>query len=93
MIFAAWQVCFRYDHCFANLPDRSDPKGLCLPLDCDASGYDTYENGKHAADLFVLRKDDQGRWFVVERIDAWDFDRMENRPERLLQEGLAHMPW
>ncbi len=93
IIFYARQDCTRYDHCFANLPDRSDPKGLCLPLDCDASGYDVYENGKHAPNLFLLRKDDRGLWFVVEHITSSQFDRMKNRPEKLFQEGLAQMPW
>ncbi len=93
LIFMAWQVCFRYDHCFANLPDRSDPKGLCLPLDCNASGYDVHEGGKHSPAMFILRENEDGKWFVVEHITSSQFDRMKNRPEKLFQEGLAQMPW
>ena len=91
-IFYARQVCFRYDHCFANLPDRSDPKGLCLPVDCSASGYDVHEGGKHSPAMFILRKNADGKWFVVEHITSSEFDRMKNREEKLFQEGLAQMP-
>lgn len=92
-LFMAWQVCMRYDHCYTALEDRSDPKGLCPPINCESSGYDLYENGKHAPKLYILRQQDKKTWSVVTRIMSSAFDRMKNRPEKLFREGLSQMPW
>jgi hypothetical protein len=93
VVFMAWQVCMRYVHCYTALEDRSDPKGLCPPIDCESSGYDLYENGKHAPNLYVLRQRDERTWTVVTHIMSSTFDRLKNRPEKLFQEGLSQMPW
>jgi hypothetical protein len=66
---------------------------LCPLINCESSGYDLYENGKHAPDLYVLRQKDEKTWAIVTRIMSWDFKWLENRPEKLFQEGLSQMPW
>lgn len=93
VIFKAVQVCTRYEHCYTALKDRSDPKGVCPPLDCKDVGDKQSISGKHAPDIYILQQNKVGKWSVVEMLRSYYLDRMEDRPEKLFQEGLAQMPW
>ncbi|MEK7801029.1 MAG: hypothetical protein AAB276_01125 [Pseudomonadota bacterium] len=93
VIFMAWQVCARYEHCYTALKDRTDPKGVCPPLNCETLGEVFGQDGKHAPNLYIVRQKENGMWLVIERISSWEFKWLKKLPEKLFQEGLAQMPW
>ena len=92
-IFMSLQVCTRYSHCYTALNDRDDPKGICLPIDCQSVPDEVQPNGKHAPDMFILRQVGTERWSVISYKMLSDPYRQKDRPERLYQEGLSQAPW
>ncbi len=93
VIFTSGQVCTRYEHCYTALEDRSDPRGKCLPLDCDDAGSIIPETGKHPTDIYILRQNAEKKWFVVTMLRSYYIPTDPDRPEKLYQEGLAQSPW